>query len=47
MHRFLLVICLTLPCAAADMHVPNPSFEQAAGDGALGWGWWSRTTSAT
>ncbi|MFP4055528.1 MAG: silent information regulator protein Sir2 [Candidatus Brocadiia bacterium] len=30
---------------AGELHVPNDSFEKAAGDGALGWHWWSRTGS--
>ncbi|NQT85532.1 silent information regulator protein Sir2 [bacterium] len=47
MQRLILLICLALPCLAADMHVPNPSFEQAAGDGALGWSWWSRTKTGS
>jgi len=43
MPRLLLLLCLASTCFAANLAVPNPSFEDAAGDGASGWSWWSRT----
>jgi len=45
--RALLVFICVVPCAAGELAVPNASFEQAAGEGALGWHWWSRTKAGS
>jgi len=41
----ITMLCLLLAgfSSAAELTVPNASFEMAAGEGALDWHWWSRT----
>jgi len=43
----LMCLCLLGVCAAAELAVPNASFEEGAGEGALGWKWWSRTNAGS
>ena len=40
---FTGILLLSSVCAAAELTVPNGSFEDAADTGALHWSWWSRT----
>jgi len=43
MSRLCLMVLYGACCVAGELAVPNASFEEAAGEGALGWKWWSRT----
>ncbi|MBM4036168.1 MAG: hypothetical protein FJ291_30915, partial [Planctomycetes bacterium] len=42
-----LLAVLAASCLGGELQVPNPSFEDAAGEGALGWKWWSRTKAGS
>lgn len=47
MKHGCLVAVLAASCLGGELQVPNPSFEEAAGEGAAGWKWWSRTNAGS